>query len=287
MHTDGLSGEMATMHSDGFWKWKLRFGDWTMRKVETRLGWQRNCWGTACFMIETFVYNVTEQNKSQISDQLRTFVCCTTCLLTSPLDDWNKSLLDSNLTDHVVSVQDDGSKSTFYQPFFLAFDKTEAVGFPIGIINVDLSKAFHTCRISGHGLLPTDSRWRPHDWPHQSELNIKDVKVTLFDTAMPCGETSNRVHGSIVIQKSVFVWMESTRSSLEMIWKVRINIPKANAANIPPNHLCVPKVSFTTMVCPAGVVMWSGGCASVVKMIVFDAFKSKRLHQLLPALNVN
>ena len=165
-------------------------------------------------MIEKFVCNVTgkkwEQNKIQISDQLRTYVCCTTCLRTFSLDDWNKSLLDSNLKNDVVAVQDDGSKSTFYQHFFLT--KQKQLDFLLGI-NVDLSKTFHTCRISGHGLSPTDSRWRHHDWPHQSELNIKDVKVTLFDTAMPCGETSNRVHGSIVIQKSVFVRMESTRSS--------------------------------------------------------------------------
>ena len=42
-----------------------------------------------------------------------------------------------------------------------------------------------------------------------------------------------------------------------------------------PNHFCVPKLSFTTMVCPAGVVMWSGGCASVVKMTVFETFNFK------------
>ena len=101
-------------------------------------------------------------------------------------------------------------KEHLLSTFFLT--KQKQLDFLSGI-NVDLSKTFHTCRISGHGLSPTDSRWTPHDWPHQSELNIKDVKVTLFDTAMPCGETSNRVHGSIVIQKSVFVRMESTRSS--------------------------------------------------------------------------
>ena len=220
MHTEGLSGEMATMHSDGFWRWKLQFGDWKMRKVETRLGWQRNCWGTACFMIEKFVCNVTEQNKLQILEQLRTYVCCTTCLLASSLGDWNKSLLDSNLKNHVVSVQDDRAKSSSYQQFF--FDKAETVGFAIGIINVDLSKTFHiTCRISETGCCQQIPDGGP-TIDHQSELNIEDVRVTLFDTAMPCGETSNRVHGSIVIQKSVFLfflflWMEGTRSSLQMI----------------------------------------------------------------------
>lgn len=132
------------------------------------------------------------------------------------------------------------------------FDKAEAIGFPIGTINVDLSKTFHTCRISGHGLSPTDFRWRPHDWPHQSELNIKDVKVTLFDTAMPCGETSNRVHGSIVIQKTVFVWMESTRSSLQMIWTVRINIPKAKCRK----HATQPFVWTKSVFYNNGVSSW-------------------------------
>ena len=51
--------------------------------------------------------------------------------------------------------------------------------------------------------------------------------------------------------------------------------PEPSAESMQPNRLRVPKLSFTTMVCPAGVVMWSGGCALVVRMTVFEAFNFK------------
>ena len=54
----------------------------------------------------------------------------------------------------------------------------------------------------------TKSRWRQHYWPHQSsEFNIKDVKVTFSDTAMLCGQTSDRGDGVKQFQFRVDAYM--------------------------------------------------------------------------------
>ena len=73
-----------------------------------------------------------EQNKLLISDLLPTYDCYTKCLLTSSLDVWNMYLMHSNLKNNMVSVQDDGSKSIFYQQTFY-WTKHKQLDFQSGL----------------------------------------------------------------------------------------------------------------------------------------------------------
>ena len=75
-------------------------------------------WGTACFMVEEFVYIYIPKKLSSKQDadfrpiaNLRLLYKVQAYLLLR--GDWNMYLMHSGLNNSMVSVQDDGSKSTF------------------------------------------------------------------------------------------------------------------------------------------------------------------------------
>lgn len=83
----------------------------------------------------------------------------------------------------------------------------------------------------GLGVWPTNSKWKPHDRPHQSlEFNIDDVKVTWSDTGMPSGENSeggdlgllNTWNGRVRVFASQTTW----KSWWHLIYDTTATCPK-------------------------------------------------------------
>ena len=144
------------------------------------------------------------------------------------------------------------------------------------------SRAFHSCRISCHGL----DQQTPDGGPTTDRTSLRNSTSRMWRTCcriLRCPAAKQAIGVTVASNNFIFEFIETFLSknihlfewkarAAACKWYVSSPFPEPSAESMQPNHFCVPKLSFTTMVCPARVVMWSGGCASVVKISFFEAF---------------